>query len=44
MCKVGKQTFRTVFNQKFNIGFHMPKKEHYEICNEFQNGTPRQIT
>lgn len=40
--KVGEQKYRNVFNEKFNMGFHKPKKDRCEICIEFHNGTPDQ--
>ena len=43
MHKVGEQTFRNIFNEKFNIGFHKPKKDQCEVCIEFQNATPDKL-
>ena len=29
--KVGKETIRNIFNEKININFHKPKKNHCEV-------------
>ena len=41
--KVGEQTYRTIFNTCFNLGFHKPKKDRCSVCIEFETATLQQL-
>lgn len=34
---VQKQTFKNIFRNEYNIGFHLPKKDKCEICERIKN-------
>ncbi|CAH2088121.1 unnamed protein product [Euphydryas editha] len=36
-------TYRKVFNEDYNIGFHTPKKDQCELCISFQNAVDKTI-
>ena len=40
---VGLQTYRNIFNRYFNLGFHKPKKDKCEVCNDIENAPPNQL-
>ena len=35
--KIEEHFFRKVFGDSFNLGFHRPKKDQYDICIEYKN-------
>jgi len=36
-CPVTEKVFRNIFSNKFNIGFHTPKKDKCGTCEQFKN-------